>query len=335
MEVIRDPQDRVDRYRTGRSGDDDRFWQPEPHALTIGVFDGVHLGHQAVIDRVRAAAVRLGVKSALVTFDPHPAELLRPELAPLLLTGLEHKLELLEQHGLDTVVVVRFDRDRAAESAESFVHSVLLDCLGAKSVIVGRDFHFGKGRLGNLALLTEMGRVNDFEVDGQPLVDRSGVPTADGAGRSVSSTAIRAALSEGDVATATGLLGRPHEVRGTVVAGDQRGRAIGFPTANLMVDGRFAIPGDGVYAGWYVTPDGQRHPSAINIGRRPTFYQHAEHSVVEAHLIGFDGDLYDRPARVRFVERLRGERRFDGIEALKSQLSRDVEAAGRLLTGMS
>ena len=304
---------------------------PDAHALTIGVFDGVHVGHRLVIERVRSTAARLGVGSALVTFDPHPAQLLRPELAPRLLTGLDHKLELLAGLGLDTVVVVPFDRDRAAESAEEFVHSVLIDCLNARAVIVGEDFHFGKGRLGNVPLLAEMGRSHIFEVHSQALVDRPGVRSASGEKKAVSSTAIRSALESGDVATAADLLDRPHEVRGAVVTGDQRGRTIGFPTANVMVDPMMAVPADGVYAGWYFRTDGTRHAAAINIGRRPTFYEHADHSLIEAHLIDFSGDLYGEAARVQFVERLRGERKFDGIEALRAQLEQDIAAAAEVL----
>jgi len=310
------------------------------HALTIGVFDGVHIGHRTVIDRVRALAADLGAKSALVTFDPHPAKVLRPELAPELLTGLDQKLELLAETGLDTVVVVPFDRARAGESAEEFVDSVLVGCLGARAVVVGEDFHFGKGRLGNVELLKQIGAHAGFQVYGHGLLPRpsdsselTGHTDVDfeDLGSAVSSTAVRRALTVGEVALAARLLGRAHEVRGVVATGDRRGRTIGFPTANIMVEPGFAVPADGVYAGWYVLPDGARWPAAINIGRRPTFYEHAEHSLIEAHLLDFDGDLYGRPARVRFVRRLRGEQRFDGIDALRAQLDLDINAARTLL----
>ena len=309
------------------------------HALTIGVFDGVHIGHRTVIGRVRELADELSVQAALVTFHPHPARLLRPELAPDLLTGLDHKLELLAETGLDTVVVVPFDEARAGESAEEFIESVLIGCLEARAVVVGEDFHFGKGRLGNVELLSQVGEHAGFEVHGHGLVERPShsseltgheVNFVD-LGTAVSSTAIRRALSVGEVALASRLLGRPHEVRGVVASGDKRGRTIGFPTANVMVEPGFAVPGDGVYAGWYLLADGRRLPSAINIGRRPTFYEHAEHSLIEAHVIGFDGDLYDQPAGVQFVRRLRGEQRFDGIDALAAQLARDIAAAESIL----
>lgn len=310
------------------------------HALTIGVFDGVHVGHRTVIEKVKSLADDLGVGSALVTFDPHPARVLRPELAPELLTGLDQKLELLAETGLDTVVVVPFDRARAGESAEEFIDSVLVACLGARAVVVGEDFHFGKGRLGNVDLLAQVGAHAGFDVYGHGLVarppdswDLTGHGDVDFAdlGPRVSSSAIRRALIVGEVALAARLLGRPHEVRGEVATGDQRGRTIGFPTANIMVEPGFAVPGDGVYAGWYFRPDGSRHPAAVNIGRRPTFYEHAEHSLIEAHLIDFDDDLYDQPARVQFVRRLRGEQRFDGIDALRAQLDRDIDEARSLL----
>ncbi len=310
------------------------------HALTIGVFDGVHIGHRTVIDRVRSLAADLGARSALVTFDPHPAQVLRPDLAPPLLTGLEHKLELLDETGLDTVVVVPFDRARAGESAEEFIASVLVGCLGARAVVVGENFHFGKGRLGNLELLRQVGSHAGFEVHGHGLVPRpsdsseltghSDIDFTD-LGSAISSSAVRRALTVGEVELAARLLGRHHEMRGVVVAGDRRGTTIGFPTANVMVEPGFAVPGDGVYAGWYLLPDGTRHPAAVNVGRRPTFYEHAEHSLVEAHLIDFEADLYDQPARVQFVHRLRGEQRFDGIDALRAQLHHDIETARSLL----
>ena len=339
MNVITDPEatarERAAAAESGAPND-------PGHALTIGVFDGVHIGHRTVIDRVRELAADLGARSALVTFEPHPAKVLRPDLAPELLTGLEHKLELLEETGLDTVVVVPFDRARAGESAEEFIDSVLLGCLGARAIVVGEDFHFGKGRLGNVDLLKQVGAHAGFEVHGHGLVARpsdSSKLTGHGdvdfedLGSAVSSSAVRRALTVGEVALAARLLGRPHEVRGVVATGDQRGRTIGFPTANIMVEPGFAVPADGVYAGWYLSPDGLRRPAAINIGRRPTFYEHAEHSLIEAHLLDFDGDLYGQPARVQFERRLRGEKRFDGVDALRAQLDRDVEASRALLQG--
>lgn len=296
------------------------------HALTIGTYDGVHLGHRAVIRATQQLAERLGVRTAVVTFDPHPASVLRPDTAPLLLTDVEQRLDLLESAGVDTVVVVPFDEVRAEETAEQFVRNVLIDCVGAKAVVVGQDFHFGKARAGNVETLTEFGNEHGFEVHGVQLL-----PRPDGTVESVSSTAIRRALAGGEVTTAAQLLGRYHEIRGPVVEGDQRGRTIGFPTANIAVPRERAIPADAVYAGWYIRPDGSRWPTAINIGKRPTFYQDAEHSLLEAHLIGFEGRLYGEQARVQFVELLRSEQRFDGIDALQAQLQRDVARAKEIM----
>ncbi len=296
------------------------------HAVTIGTYDGVHIGHQAVIRATQQTADRLGLATAVVTFHPHPASILRPDSAPLLLTDIDQKIDLLEQLGVDTVLVVPFDEVRAAETAEEFVESMLVDLMGAKAVVVGHDFHFGKGRAGNVELLRELGRKNGFEVEGLQLL-----PRPDGSVESVSSTAIRRALAEGEVVAASKLLGRYHEIRGPVVQGDQRGRTIGFPTANIAVARDLAMPADGVYAGWYLRPDGPEWPCAINIGKRPTFYQDAEHSLLEAHLLAFDGDLYHEQARVRFVELLRSEQRFDGIEALKAQLQLDIARASEIL----
>ena len=224
------------------------------------------------------------------------------------------------------MLIVPFDAARAEETSEEFVKSVLVDSMKAKAVVVGHDFHFGKGRTGNVDLLVELGRSNGFEVEGLQLL-----PRPDGTVESVSSTSIRRALAGGDVDVASRLLGRYHEVRGPVVEGDRRGRTIGFPTANVAVPRDRALPADAVYACWYVRPDGTSHPCAVNIGKRPTFYRDAEHSLMEAHLIGFDGELYGEEARVRFVQLLRSEQRFDGIDALQAQLARDVEQARELL----
>ncbi len=312
MQVINDPTN----CPTGGRG----------HALTIGAYDGVHTGHQAVIAALRTLADRLGVGTAVVTFDPHPARVLRPDTAPLLLTDIDQKIELLEACGVDTVVIVPFDLERAKETAEEFVQRVLVDCLQARAVVVGHDFHFGRDRAGNVDVLTKLGIDHDFDVEGIQLLARP-----DGKAESVSSTAIRRALAGGEVGIAAAMLGRPHEIRGVVVGGDQRGRTIGFPTANVALAKDRAIPADAVYAGWYLRPDGTRHAAAINIGKRPTFYQDAEHSLVEAHLLDFAGDLYGEHARVQFVELIRSEQRFDGIEALKEQLDRDITRAREIL----
>jgi riboflavin kinase / FMN adenylyltransferase len=297
--------------------------------VTIGAYDGVHLGHQAVISTVRARAADGGMESAVVTFDRHPAAVVRPESAPRLLTDLDQKLELLDATGIDRCLVITFDEARSKEKAEEFVQEVLVDCLDARLVIVGEDFHFGHQRKGNVALLEEMGRDLGFDVEGLALVDAAG--QAVGGAPKASSTAIRQALVAGDLGAAIALLGRPHEVRGVVSQGDQRGRDLGFPTANVSVPGDILLPADGIYAGWYERPDGAVHPTAISLGRRPTFYEAAHASLLEAHLLDFDGDLYGEHAKVRFVARLRGEERFDSVEALVEQIQRDCDDARGVL----
>lgn len=302
---------------------------PRGTAVTIGAYDGVHLGHRAVIATVRRLADERGLETAVVTFDRHPASVVRPESAPRLLTDLDQKLELLETTGVDYTLVVHFDEERSKESAEDFVREVLVGCLNAKLVVVGADFHFGHQRRGNVPLLEEMGRELGFEVMGLALVGQDGIPARDE--EQVSSTAIRRALVAGDVALAHRLLGRAHEVRGVVERGDGRGREWGFPTANVAVPDDILLPADGIYAGWYERPSGERVPAAISLGRRPTVYDAQPYRLLEAHLLDWNGDLYDEPAKVRFVERLRDEQKFESVEALLEQMHRDCDEARRRL----
>ncbi|MGH9283489.1 MAG: bifunctional riboflavin kinase/FAD synthetase, partial [Acidimicrobiales bacterium] len=295
--------------------------------VTIGAYDGVHLGHRALLARVRSMADLLGAAAAAVTFDRHPATVVRPESAPRLLTDLEQKLELLESTGMDYAHVVRFDEERSRESAEDFVGTLLVDCLAARAVVVGHDFHFGHQRRGNVPLLQQMGAELGFDVLGISLVAHGP------AGEAVSSTRIRGLLAAGDVAAAAELLGRPHEVRGTVAEGDRRGRDLGFPTANVVVPVDIQLPADGIYAGWYEQPGRARYAAAISLGRRPTFHPDADCSVLEAHLLDFDGDLYGQPARVSFVTRLRGEERYDTVDDLVAQIAADVADTRAALAG--
>ncbi|HYT39866.1 MAG TPA: bifunctional riboflavin kinase/FAD synthetase [Acidimicrobiia bacterium] len=301
---------------------------PDGSVVTIGAFDGVHLGHQALLRLVRERAAERGLPTALVTFDRHPAQVVRPESAPKLLTGLAQRLELLEATGLvDHAVVLTFDDTRRRESAEDFVTEVLTGCLRARLVVVGADFHFGNGRRGNVALLERMGRDLGFDVVGIPLVTAADAPAA----VTYSSTVVRQRLAAGDVRGAAEILGRVHEVRGTVVEGDRRGRELGFPTANVAVLEEICLPAAGIYAGTFTGADGVERPAAISLGHRPTFYTDQAYLLLEAYLLDFTGDLYGQAASVGFVERIRAEERFDSVEALVAAMHRDVEAARRVL----
>ena len=302
-------------------------WPDDRTVVTIGAYDGVHLGHQAVIDQVRAIAAESAARSVVLTFDRHPAMVVRPESAPQLLTDPQQRLELLAATGIDATVVLPFDEEQSHESPESFVRRVLVSGLRVRTVVVGEDFHFGAHRRGHVDLLEKLGRTNDFAVRPIELIER-----LDGVSEPLSSTAIRRALAGGDVTRAASMLGRLHEVRGEVMMGDQRGRLLGFPTANVSVPRNVCVPADGVYAGWFERADGSEHPCAINLGRRPTFYEHAEASLLEAHLLDFDGDLYGEHVKVRFDHFLRSERKFDGIEAIVAQLKLDVAHARALLS---
>ena len=299
----------------------------ERTVVTIGAYDGLHHGHQSVISEVRKRAAAMGARSAVVTFDRHPATIVRPESAPKLLTDHDQRMELLEQTGIDAAIVLPFDEVQSQESPLAFVERVFFKCLHAEFVVVGEDFHFGRNREGNVALLSEYGQTYGFGVMPIDLVARD-----DDIDEPVSSTAIRRALAGGNVALASQMLGRPFEARGKVVVGDKRGHLLGFPTANVDVSNLVCLPADGVYAGWYERPDGIVHPCAINLGRRPTFYEHADSSLLEAHLLDFDGDLYGEAAKVRFVDFLRSERKFDGIESLIEQLQVDIAHTRQILS---
>jgi riboflavin kinase/FMN adenylyltransferase len=303
--------------------------------VTIGVYDGVHRGHHAVLRLVRELADARGLAAVCITFDRHPAEVVRPESAPRLLTTPEQKLELLDATGfLDVAFVLHFDEARSREPATDFVREVLVAGAHARLVVVGADFHFGKDRGGDVALLQQMGAELDFEVIGVGLeAAPGGTPLG---GTVYSSTRIRALLADGDVAAAAELLGRPHEVRGVVTEGDRRGRELGFPTANVTVSARLCLPADGIYAGTFLTDpasggDGVERITAISLGRRPTFYEHADASLLEAHVLDFAGDLYGRSVRVRFHERLRGEQKFESVDALIAQMEQDVAATRAVL----
>jgi riboflavin kinase/FMN adenylyltransferase len=300
-------------------------------AVTIGAYDGVHLGHRALLAELADRARSEGLTTAVVTFDRHPAAVVRPDSAPRLLCDLDQKLELLESAGVDCTVVVHFDEERANETAEDFVDSVLVRALGTRLVVVGEDFHFGHGRKGNVALLTEMGRTAGFGVDGVSLRSDGG---GAGPAQPISSTRIRTLVADGRVEDAAVLLGRPHQVRGVVVHGDHRGGPeLGYPTANVAVPAEICLPAAGIYAGVYERPDGSRWSTAISVGRRPTFYGAEGDLLVEAYLLDFSGDLYGEAARVSFVSHLRDEVAFDTVDELVAQMGRDVAVTRERLAG--
>jgi riboflavin kinase/FMN adenylyltransferase len=305
---------------------------PHERAVTIGAFDGVHLGHQAVLRLVRDLARARGLSATVLTFDRHPAEIVRPETAPKLLTTLEQKLELLAAtQEVDECLVLPFDIARSKEPAEQFVEELLASVLHARLVVVGADFHFGYRRHGDVPLLQRMGAELGFETIGLGLVAPD--DSVNTVVTPYSSTAVRQLLAKGDVEGAAAILGRPHEVRGPVEHGDARGRDLGFPTANVSVPERICLPADGVYAGTFLAADGIERVAALSIGRRPTFYAEQGMLLLEAHVLDFDGDLYDQPARVKFFHRLRGQERFDNVEALNTQMRADVDQTRRRLSG--
>jgi riboflavin kinase/FMN adenylyltransferase len=287
------------------------IWLPDarqrPRDLAVGEFDGVHLGHREVI---RGA-------DTVLTFEPHPRAVVAPDSAPKLLTSLPVKADLIASLGVSELVVIPFDGSFAAQSPEEFIDRVLVEQLGAERVSVGENFRFGHRARGDAELLSSHGafatRVSELvELDGEI----------------ISSTHIRGLVAAGDVAAAARFLGAPFQVRGTVAHGDERGRTLGFPTANLVPDPRLVVPDHGVYA-CHAEIDGSRHVAAVSIGVRPTF-QTGRGLLVEAFLLDFEGDIYDRELRLDFLARLRGEKRFDSVDALVEQIHRDVAETRRI-----
>ena len=290
--------------------------------VAIGKFDGVHVGHRAVIERMREDAGAIGARTVAVTFDRNPLEVLRPELCPENVVATERKIELLGELDLDATLVLTFDRALASLPAEDFVRDILVDALHAAMILVGRDFRFGRGGAGDPALLQRMGPEHGFTVD---VIDDV---TPEGGERRVSSTWVRELLAAGDVAQAAGVLGRPVSVAGEVVHGLKRGRELGFPTANLSETIDALAPADGVYAGWLVDHEtGIRHPAAISVGTNPTF-DDVDRRQVEAHVLGATGlDLYGHRVTVEFTDRLRGMVAYQGMDALIAQIAEDVTVA--------
>lgn len=288
--------------------------------VTIGVFDGVHRGHQATIGHTVRRARELSLSSVVVTFDPHPAEVVRPGSHPAMLTAAGRKAELIEALGVDVLCVIPFTVEFSRLPAETFVHDVLVEHLHASAVVVGQNFRFGHRAAGDVALLERLGRTFGFTVEGAPLVED--------ADTILSSTYIRSCIDAGDVTAAAVALGRPHRLDGVVVRGDARGRELGFPTANLLTPRFAAVPADGVYAGWLVRRGVRKHRAAISIGSNPTFAGRERR--VEAFVLDFEGDLYGERLALDFVARLREQRTYDGIEPLVAQIRADVDAVRAL-----
>ena len=289
-------------------------------AVAIGVFDGVHLGHRRVIGRTLISATRRGLVPTVITFDPHPIEVLAPGLAPRLLTTLEERVDLLANIGVRRVGVLDLNEIRTL-SPEGFVSEILLSQVGSRHVAVGPDFRFGHDRTGDVELLAAIGSARGFTVESVALLtDDRGV---------VSSTRIREMVENGEVEAASRLLGSPFVMSGEVIRGDRRGRQIGFPTANLVPDPRKAQPRDGVYSGYGLVGDGSRYRAAINIGIRPTFLDGGVR-LVEAYLLDFDGDIYGEHLIVELVDRLRDEEKFPTVDGLVNQIEKDVAQAARL-----
>ena len=307
----------MDRVRLERTSS---FGWPSP-AVTIGNFDGVHRGHQALVSRAVTRARETGGLAVVLSFDPHPARVLQPHRAPAELTTLAQKEELLAGLGVDRLAVLPFDDSVAALSAEEFAREILAAAVGARDVFVGECFRFGRGREGDAARLVALGEGLGFVAHAVPPVLEKGTP--------VSSSRVRIELARGDVRAARDLLGRAYFVDARVVRGDGRGRTIGVPTANLEPDNE-VLPARGVYAGRCRLAGGEVAPAVVNLGHRPTFG--GTHATVEAHLLDFDGDLYGTRVRLEFHERLRGEERFDGPAALVARIREDVALARALLS---
>jgi riboflavin kinase / FMN adenylyltransferase len=291
---------------------------PRGVVATIGSFDGVHLGQRAILERVTTRAGELDATPAVVTFEPHPLEILRPAEAPSLLTTRTQKEKQLAAVGVEVVLVVRFDRDLADRDARCFVEELLVQRLAARAVFVGRQFRFGRQRDGDVELLRRLGEELGFEAHGVPEVLRHGAP--------ISSTRIRRAVAEGEVEEAEAMLGRPWEMTGRVARGDRMGKRLGWPTVNVDPDHEL-IPLDGVYATRirFAGLPGGTFYAAANVGTRPTVYENYQR-VVEAHVLDFHADVYGQPVALELCRRLREERMFPTIMDLSAQIGRDVEA---------
>ena len=291
-------------------------------AATIGSFDGIHLGHQAVLTQLAVQGRERQLPVTLITFEPQPREYFMPEEAPPRLTRFREKLEVLRHCGIDRVVCLRFNAYLASLTADEFIQRVMLDGLAVKYLVVGDDFRFGKGRIGDYALLQQAGKTHGFPV--------ATMQTFNIGNHRVSSTRIRVALNEGDFNSAEALLGRPYWMSGRVAHGDKRGRTIGFPTANIFLH-RNAVPVNGVFAVEMRGIDNRPIPGVANVGTRPTV--DGSRALLEVHLFDFNREIYGRHVQVSFLKKLRSERKFESFELLKRQIERDAEQARAFFTG--
>ena len=291
-------------------------------AATIGSFDGLHLGHQAVLTQLAAQGRERRLPVTLITFEPQPREYFMPQEAPPRLTRFREKLEVLQHCGVDRVVCLRFNAWLASLTADEFIQRIMLDGLAVKYLVVGDDFRFGKGRIGDYALLEQAGKTHGFPV--------ATMPTFNIGNHRVSSTRIRVALSKGDFNSAEALLGRPYWMSGRVAHGDKRGRTIGFPTANIFMH-RNAAPLDGVFAVEMCGIDDRPIAGVANVGTRPTV--DGSRALLEVHLFDFDRDIYGRHVQVSFLKKLRPERKFESFELLKRQIELDAEQARAFFAG--
>ncbi len=298
---------------------------PGPVFLAIGVFDGVHRGHQAVISTAAQHAEEAGGTAVVVTFDPHPAKILRPQESPRLLTATQHKIELIRALGVSHLLVLKFDREFASTAPADFVRQLVAAAKPLREICVGQEWSFGKNRAGNLALLKELGAELDFNV--------VGVEPVTAEGTIVSSTAIRRAVEAGDFATAARMLGRDYTILGTVEEGKHLGRSLGFPTANLSAHSE-QFPPNGVYAAEGLL-EGKTLRGVVNLGVRPTIESEVPQRVLEFHVFDLDQDLYGKDIELRFVQYLRSEQKFENLAALREQIGRDVKSAQRIFAAIS
>jgi riboflavin kinase/FMN adenylyltransferase len=292
-----------------------------PVALTIGNFDGVHRGHQAMLARLKESARALGMPCCVLTFEPHPLELFAPQTAPTRLTSLREKLELLAAEGIERVHVSRFDRAYASRSPQAFIERVLLAGLGMRWLLIGDDFRFGARRAGDFALLEEASRRHGFGLEAMPTVELEGVR--------VSSSVVRSALAAGRLAEAEKLLGRPYSISGRVVHGDKLGRSLGYPTANVQLRHN-RPPLSGIFAVRTIDGQGRVRDGAASLGLRPTV-DDSGRAKLEVHLFDFAGDLYGQHLRVNFLHKIRDEQKFPDLDALKARIARDCDIARELL----